>query len=1486
VLCHPTEENLIAATHLRNCMETTGFSPGDANFISLMSAIRTGIAYGWYVDVTEYTAVVSRGLVPDGSTTLAHLNILSIRQQFATIDKDQSGTADEEEIIRTLINSGYSADQAYVIFSTADSDGSGAIGLYEFASVIQRGQLVLEDMRVAVAIGGDATVAGVIAIVDLFESYDADKNGTVTLVELSEGLVTKGIERPLADLLANVLDLDGSNSIELDEFAMAIHRQLLPSIESGQTSHVTERLGQIQSTYTDEKLETPEALSAYLQKTYSFTTKQADVIAANTDYNGDKQISQVEYARSIIRGIIPTSQDQAEDLKPLISSFVVFDSTNNNLLAPREFKSNLMSFTNINEMDARFVLNIVTSRGVLDEKVLLADFVLGAEHSLIPVSESDTLDADDMLRQAQHVSEAIHHMRRRFRTLRGRGPHRTTMPISRLKAVLASWGYDDRQMAPVIAAADRDKNGVIDEGEFGNLVIRGILPDDVNSVIERDHVYSVQSSPSMTRLTRIRSVLQAFLHAGGSTEGSLTDTSLETYLTAMNAPARAVSIIMGALAPNSPQAVDFLEFFQAGTDGLIPLNKVESWEQMETKSHTRVITAKTSASKLKELVSKLVAKQHVAPGAMDLYVFAADADNDGTISPEDWARIRASGINFLELRKPARMNLFAAVSAYTTYVRANKTDEHHHILNVAHSSLVQGLTEQGFTDHLSEDGNLIARLVAAHASEPSSVSLQNFVSVVRRGLVPPTMPHQRPENVHHRVLQLQREFSLYDDSGDGIVDVDEMTKTMTQWGHFTEEQAALMFGVTDSSKDGIVTFEEFALMVQLGVIPMGRLATQLKSPSSSDTDSNESSTTESLSGSPLVDTDAAHKLLQAFLKLANPSTGENTVVSRAAFESALKRDGLDADLSSVIASAADVQGDGTISYDEYMLACQAQLCPAPIVQQETLRSTAISLRLLFDNMQTSAGCSRDMKFASEITSSSVYVSFATDHLNITDHSLANLLGYALYSSLAARPCDEIVFVRAAIFALIPASPQARLRTQGALLHFRDAHGEPSGVRFVDLVQHLVNLGMTQEDANFIVRSLLEHPLSPERGTNSAVLSVQDFLIAARIGVLPSSTEDPTITARQFVSDIRSALLLLPAIMPEHDTTLTLKELQVIFADLGYSDTEIEIILEVSYRRLAFERHSRLSEFEFANLLIISVVSPRRQLTVTQVTVTSGEQNNDDEVLGDTESGCICDSQAWRHKHKACPNTESRNNGKTYCFTLNGCGQGRTRSWDYCRIQPDAHTDQDSADDAPKLLSIEFVGQDKQVDLPHAAAGAEVTVAVMLKSGTDVTRATPSAPQGHCITVNGETVISGQLSPSDIALEVGDLTRIVVVVTNGKGATATYVFTIGSGAVAPVSGCVVQSIKIDAEPNSRAKLSKHFNPLMEQSDVLEIKVDANVKSLQITPAFSPGACVNIDGHIVVLGKQSQHISVGDQDTPVLMTVTCDEGEREYHLLVKH
>ncbi|KNC54951.1 uncharacterized protein AMSG_12329 [Thecamonas trahens ATCC 50062] len=164
------------------------------------------------------------------SPTLSKEKRARFREAFARMDHDGSGQLNANDISELLSRLGYEVTREEVLgyIGEVDEDGDGEISFPEFVDM-----LTLHKNAVLAGVVDDLILSDeqIRELEDVFNLFDADRDGTISASELEKVLRDLGQEvdhDELVEMIAEV-DEDGNGVIDFDEFCLMMSRRMKDS---------------------------------------------------------------------------------------------------------------------------------------------------------------------------------------------------------------------------------------------------------------------------------------------------------------------------------------------------------------------------------------------------------------------------------------------------------------------------------------------------------------------------------------------------------------------------------------------------------------------------------------------------------------------------------------------------------------------------------------------------------------------------------------------------------------------------------------------------------------------------------------------------------------------------------------------------------------------------------------------------------------------------------------------------------------------------------------------------------------------------------------------------------------------------------------------------------------------------------------------------------------------------------------------------------
>ena len=381
-----------------------------------------------------------------------------MKAAFVQYDVNRDGNISRQELEDGMVQSGqFTFDDARTAFDIADIDGDGEVDLAEFVQLMfpNAGEII-SAMKTKFRSMDD--------VVNTFNSWDANKDGSISFSELSSA-VTQGGQK-LSEEEMNAIfvigDVDQNGEIDLEEFK----RMMMPSasdvVTKFRSAHKTTKDVQMAfkkfDSNNDGAIDRQELTQALSNGGLNFTQQEVDAVFKAADINKDGDVDYEEFIALMCpsaAAIVHKFRSQYKNLDDVIAAFKRFDRNNDGALDKAELshamKSSSQSFSDI-EVDAIFSLG--DSDG--DGEVSLQEFV-----ALMSPSSSE------ILTKLRSNFKSIQDVKATFKKI-----DTDNDGLLSKEEMLSSSGskYDSEEINAIFTLGDVNGDGGLDMGEFIGLM--------------------------------------------------------------------------------------------------------------------------------------------------------------------------------------------------------------------------------------------------------------------------------------------------------------------------------------------------------------------------------------------------------------------------------------------------------------------------------------------------------------------------------------------------------------------------------------------------------------------------------------------------------------------------------------------------------------------------------------------------------------------------------------------------------------------------------------------------------------------------------------------------------------------------------------------------------------------------------------------------------------------------------------------------------
>mmetsp|Transcript_120947 Transcript_120947/g.170169 ORF Transcript_120947/g.170169 Transcript_120947/m.170169 type:complete len:170 (+) Transcript_120947:45-554(+) len=141
-----------------------------------------------------------------------------MHEAFAMMNLDEDANISKDEFLKAMESVGIVGSQAESLFKRFDPDGSGLLDKQEFFTYAAKGTADLRALlRRSTSDGEDPAEA----ILQAFQAWDADQDGTISKAELERVLVVLNPSFTKKDMnkLLKGMDQNGDGIVDYEEFA-------------------------------------------------------------------------------------------------------------------------------------------------------------------------------------------------------------------------------------------------------------------------------------------------------------------------------------------------------------------------------------------------------------------------------------------------------------------------------------------------------------------------------------------------------------------------------------------------------------------------------------------------------------------------------------------------------------------------------------------------------------------------------------------------------------------------------------------------------------------------------------------------------------------------------------------------------------------------------------------------------------------------------------------------------------------------------------------------------------------------------------------------------------------------------------------------------------------------------------------------------------------------------------------------------------------
>merc|ERR1719309_1777953 len=434
------------------------------------------------IDFPEFALI----MIPSAPERISKLkkkfnNKTAVESAFKSFDTNNDGAIDSKELNAGLKKTGISLTDQEIetIFAVADVDGDGQIDIGEFSKLLGVGGCSPSNTGVNMS----ATVAkfrGLYKTIDqvrtAFDQYDVDKDGSISMQELQQGMVKSGqFTAQESKLIFDLADNDGDGSIDIGEFVQLMFPsagQLISNLKQNFASEADVRAAFASwDTNKDGQISFSELKSAVQRSGQKLTDEDINAIFVVGDKDQNGEIDLDEFLQMMMPStsdVVSKFRSIRKTVQDVQNAFRQFDRNGDGAIDKAELTSALKStggnFTQ-QEIDTIFSAADSDGNGEIDYEEFIA---------LMCPSASDIVEK--FRAKYKNVSDVKAAFKRFDRNGDG------ALEKAELTAALKSSGesYSDVEVNAIFSLGDVDGDGEITLEEF-----IALMSPSASSVVKR-----------------------------------------------------------------------------------------------------------------------------------------------------------------------------------------------------------------------------------------------------------------------------------------------------------------------------------------------------------------------------------------------------------------------------------------------------------------------------------------------------------------------------------------------------------------------------------------------------------------------------------------------------------------------------------------------------------------------------------------------------------------------------------------------------------------------------------------------------------------------------------------------------------------------------------------------------------------------------------------------------------------------------------------
>merc|ERR1719309_1788508 len=723
------------------------------------------------IDFPEFALI----MIPSAPERISKLkkkfnNKTAVESAFKSFDTNNDGAIDSKELNAGLKKTGISLTDQEIetIFAVADVDGDGQIDMGEFSKLLGVGGCSAPNTGVNMS----ATVAkfrGLYKTIDqvrtAFDQYDVDKDGSISMQELEQGMVKSGqFTAQESKLIFDLADNDGDGSIDIGEFVQLMFPsagQLISNLKQNFASEADVRAAFASwDSNKDGQISFAELKSAVQRSGQKLTDEDINAIFVVGDIDQNGEIDLDEFMKMMMPStsdVVSKFRSIRKTVQDVQNAFKQFDKNGDGAIDKAELTSALGGNFTKQEIDTIFMAGDVDGDGEIDYEEFIA---------LMCPSASDIVEK----------------FRAKYKN------------VNDVKSAFKSSGesYSDVEVNAIFSLGDVDGDGEITLEEFVTL-----MSPSASNIVQR-------LSKSFKNLQCVK---DAFKEIDKDNDGLLTKKEM---MQAHKFDSEEVDAIFELGDINGDGQIDMGEFisliFPSAVD--VALQVSSTFETIDDVKAAFKLLDKDGDGSIDR--KEMASSGHKFNAAQVEAIFAlGDLNDDGAIDLDEFIAVMCPSALTVVSRLRGKFNNISAVKKAFLSIDVNK------------DGLLSKEEIAGCGKFNAQETEAI--FILGDLNQDGDIDLEEFVSL----MVPAAgMAVARLTRNCKNIADAQQMFRVLDKNGDGLISQEEMRACGNR---FNATEIEAIFAIGDINNDGEIGLDEFVgVMCPTASTVVGRLSKTYK----------------------------------------------------------------------------------------------------------------------------------------------------------------------------------------------------------------------------------------------------------------------------------------------------------------------------------------------------------------------------------------------------------------------------------------------------------------------------------------------------------------------------------------------------------------------------------------------------------------------------------------------------------------------------------